>query len=108
MNWYKVFDSENEANQNVPERSIILLKIKGRSISFAHTQHGFYAVDDECPHLGESLSKGTVNYLNEIICPWHSHRFHMQNGLECKGRSGELQTYKVEVRADGVFIGMED
>ena len=69
MEWVKIFDSEEEATQVVPVTKAKQLQINGRKICLAHTQTGFYAVADACPHLGESLSKGTTNYLNEVVCP---------------------------------------
>ncbi|WP_299758585.1 Rieske 2Fe-2S domain-containing protein [uncultured Pontibacter sp.] len=105
-NWHKVYASAEEAAQQVPLRKLQQLELNGKQICFAHTQTGFFAVEDACPHLGYSLSRGTTNYLNEVICPWHSHRFNLENGRECKYRSRNAVTYPVEVQEDGVYIGI--
>ncbi|ARS36240.1 Rieske (2Fe-2S) protein [Pontibacter actiniarum] len=104
--WHKVFASEAEAAQAVPQRKLRQLELGGRQVCFAHTQAGFFAVEDACPHLGYSLSRGNTNYLNEVICPWHSYRFNLQNGRECEYRSRNAVTYPVEVREDGVYVGL--
>lgn len=68
--------------------------------------NSFYAVQDRCTHNSESLSKGSVNYLGEIICPWHNYRFDLESGKECASRSAELITYPVRIKEDGFFIGI--
>ncbi len=90
----------------MPVRKLQLLQIEGLSICLAHTTAGFFAVADACPHLGYSLSKGTTNYLNEVICPWHSYRYNLNNGRECEYKSRNAVTYPVEVREDGVYLGL--
>lgn len=105
-NWHKVYASVEEATQTVPLRKLQKLEIDGRQICFAHTHAGFFAVDDACPHLGYSLSRGTTNYLNEVVCPWHSYRFNLQTGFECEYRSRNAKTHPVEVREDGIYIGI--
>ena len=71
-------------------------------------QHGgkFFAVQDSCSHNGESLSKGKINYLGEVICPWHNYCFDMQSGREISSRSADLKTYPVKIDDDGFFIGV--
>ncbi|WP_276499247.1 Rieske (2Fe-2S) protein [Pontibacter litorisediminis] len=104
--WHRAFASQEEAIRQVPLRKLTQLTLGGRKICFAHTSAGFFAVADACPHLGYSLSRGTTNYLNEVVCPWHSYRFNLQNGRECEYRSRNATAYPVEVRADGVYIGL--
>ena len=108
MEWVKIFESEEEAKNAVPVTKAKQLILNGQKICLAHTQQGFYAIADSCPHLGESLSKGTTNYLNEIVCPWHSYRYHLISGAECKHRSRDAQTFKVENREDGLYIGLPE
>jgi nitrite reductase/ring-hydroxylating ferredoxin subunit len=104
--WHKVFASAAEAKEQIPQRKLRQLVLGGRTICFAHTASGFFALDDACPHLGYSLSKGTTNYLNEVICPWHSYRFGMQDGRECEFRTRKAVVHPVEVRDDGVYVGI--
>ncbi|MBX0335249.1 Rieske 2Fe-2S domain-containing protein [Pontibacter sp. HSC-14F20] len=105
--WHKVFDSLAEAREQVPLRKLKQLVLDGRAVCFAHTPTGFFALDDVCPHLGYSLSKGTTNYLDEVICPWHSYRFSMRDGRECEFRTRKAVLHQVELREDGVFVGIE-
>jgi nitrite reductase/ring-hydroxylating ferredoxin subunit len=57
--------------------------------------------------LGESLSKGKVNYLGEVVCPWHSYRYDLSTGEECAGRGVPARCYPLEIRENGLWIGLE-
>jgi nitrite reductase/ring-hydroxylating ferredoxin subunit len=83
-----------------------LLIVEGKRICIVRREQTLYAVEDKCPHNGESLSKGTVNYLGEIICPWHGQRFSLKTGREGEERSRDLITYPVKQDQEGVYIGL--
>ncbi|MFC6997883.1 Rieske (2Fe-2S) protein [Rufibacter roseus] len=104
MGWIKIFESEAAAKQQIPLTKATALVVNGQEICIAHTSAGLFAVKNACPHLGDSLSRGTTNYLNEIVCPWHSYRFHLATGEECQGRTKPLQRYPLEAREDGLFL----
>lgn len=105
--WHKVFSSEEEAKAQVAVRKLHLLEVDGRAICFARTAAGFFALDDACPHMGHALSRGTTNYLNEVICPWHSYRYSLESGRECDYRTRNAVLHPVELRSDGVYIGIK-
>ena len=105
LKWYKVLGAQ-EAIQRIPEGTLQLVKLGKQRICIAHTENGYAAVSDVCPHLGESLSGGSVNFLNQIICPLHGYRFDLQNGRECQQRTPDLEVHKVEMREDGLFLGV--
>jgi nitrite reductase/ring-hydroxylating ferredoxin subunit len=106
MQWVKVFSGEQEARRKLRTDAPQLLIIQGRRICLVMRNETFYAVQDSCPHNGESLSKGAVNYLGEIVCPWHNYRFDLQTGRECASRSADLKTFPVRVGPDGFFVGI--
>lgn len=108
MKWYKVFDSEEVAEKTIGAQSAILLKIGDKRLCMARHNNDYYVTDDKCPHNGESLSKGKVNFLGEIICPWHNYRYSLKHGSECEGKTQDLDTYSVERREDGIFVGISD
>jgi len=105
LKWYRILGPEAAA-ERIPKGKLQLVKLGKQRICIAHTEQGYAAVSDICPHLGESLSKGTINFLNEVICPWHGHRFNLTNGRECQQRTPDLEVHKVEMREDGLFLGV--
>ena len=103
--WYKVLGKQ-EAASRIPVGKLQLVKLGKRRICIAHTEMGYSAVSDACTHLGESLCKGSTNFLNEIICPWHGYRFNLENGRESNQRAPDLEVYKIELREDGLYLGV--
>lgn len=83
-----------------------LLLAGGKRICLVRTSDSVLAVDDKCSHNGESLSKGKVNYLGEVVCPWHGHRFDLRTGRECGERSQDLTVYPIRLDEEGVFVGI--
>ena len=106
MEWIKVFSSGEEARRRLKDSVPQLLVIHGKRLCMVLRDNRFYVVQDSCSHNGESLSKGTVNHLGEIICPWHGHQFSLVTGRECSQRSPDLDTYPIKEDSEGLFIGM--
>lgn len=107
MAWYQVFPSADEANNRVKDRSSILIKIKGKLIMLARFNGKFFASENECPHQGYSLNEGPINYLGEVVCPWHSYRFNLKTGQEAGNNCRDLTTYEVKVDDEGLFINLD-
>ncbi len=106
MEWIKVFSSGEEARRRLTENAPRLLIINGKRLCLILRNDSFHVIQDSCTHNSESLSKGTVNHLGEIICPWHGHRFSLATGRECSERSSDLNIYPVKEDGDGVFVGL--
>jgi 3-phenylpropionate/trans-cinnamate dioxygenase ferredoxin subunit len=106
MEWFKIFpDSENARKVLVNDRPQLLL-VDSRRICLVLRQGTILAIEDKCSHNGESLSKGKVNYLGEVVCPWHGYRFNLKTGRESDERSRDLVTYPIREDEEGVFLGM--
>lgn len=106
MEWIKVFSNEAEAHQRIAPDKPQLLVLYGKRICLVLHQNKFYAVQDACTHNGESLSKGHVNYLGEVICPLHNYQFNLQTGGECSARSKDLNTFPIRIDESGFFVGI--
>jgi nitrite reductase/ring-hydroxylating ferredoxin subunit len=106
MEWVKVFSGETEARQKITADKPQLVVLYGTRICLVLHNNNFFAVQDACTHNGESLSKGQLNYLGEIVCPLHNYQFDLRNGRECSSRSKDLKTYPVKVDESGFFIGI--
>ena len=106
MEWIKIFSSSEEARQRLKEKIPQLLIVRGQSICLVMREGSLYAVENKCPHNGESLSKGVVNFMGEIVCPWHGYRFNLKTGMECAERSRDLLIYPMKQNEEGIFIAL--
>ncbi|MBT1703080.1 Rieske (2Fe-2S) protein [Chryseosolibacter indicus] len=106
MEWIKIFGNKSEADHRIMNDKPQLIIIDGKRICLVRHKDEYAAVQDDCSHNGESLSKGIVNYLGEIICPWHNYCFELKGGKEIKGRSPDLKTFPVKADDTGFFIGI--
>lgn len=106
MQWVKIFADETSALARIKPDTPQLVVIGSLRICLVLHDETFRAVQDSCSHNGESLSKGSINYLGEIICPWHHYCFNLETGRELSARSADLKTYPLKVDDSGFFIGI--
>ncbi|MEJ1236804.1 Rieske 2Fe-2S domain-containing protein [Chryseolinea sp. T2] len=106
MEWLKIFGSEEEARQRIREHKPQLIAVRNKRICLVMHDNQFYAIQDSCSHQGESLSKGKVNGLGEIVCPWHYYRFEVATGRPMDSSCPDLATYPLKLTDEGLFIGV--
>jgi len=104
MKWIRIFDSISVATSTISHSTSKLVIIGDHRICVSNVNDQFYAIKDSCPHSGQSLSQGKINYLNEIVCPLHGYRFSLKHGQEGDHKCKDAQTYQVRVDDDGLFI----
>jgi 3-phenylpropionate/trans-cinnamate dioxygenase ferredoxin subunit len=106
MERIKVFSSNGEMRERLKEGAPQHLMVNGQSICMVLWKGELRAVENKCPHNGESLSKGKINYLGEVICPLHGYRFNLKNGREAGERCRDAETFPVNENDEGVFVGL--
>lgn len=106
MNWIKIFSSTGEMESALVINQPRLLLAGGKRICLVRTPDRLLAVADTCTHNGESLSKGKVNFIGEVVCPWHGHRFSLVTGRESSERSADLDVFPTRIDEDGVFVAV--
>jgi len=103
MEWKKIFNSKADMENAMKLEQPRLLKIGEHRICLIRLEDQLCAIEDRCPHNGESLSKGKVNFLGEVVCPWHGQRFDIKTGREGAQRSRDLITYPIR-EMDGIYL----
>ena len=106
MEWFKIFNDRQEALQVLNENEPRLLLVKEKRLCLLRRQDQLFVMAEKCPHNGESLTKGSLNYLGEIICPWHGYRFNVVTGRESNERCRDLETFPIRESDDGIFVGL--
>jgi len=108
INWYKLFDSVTAASQMVGLGRVTTLQVGRKKVCLAHTAEGFFAVNDKCPHNGASLGNGYCTAEGSVVCPVHRYHFDLKTGRAKSGLGDVVETYPLEIRDDGVFIGFKE
>ncbi len=108
IRWYKIFDSIIAADQQIPLNRVQTMLVAKKNICVAHTGEGFFAVNDKCPHNGASLGRGHCTNENSIVCPVHRYHFDLRTGRAKSGLGDTVDTYPLEIREDGVFVGLNE
>ncbi len=65
----------------------------------------FFAIAGDCPHQGAPLGMGQLSGTL-VTCPGHGLRYDVVTGLK-PGSDRGVQTYPLEVRDDGIFVGID-
>jgi NAD(P)H-dependent nitrite reductase small subunit len=65
----------------------------------------YFAIDDTCPHMGDSLSRGHLE--NGIVtCPWHGWRFRLTDGAWADNPRIKIGSYPVRVWEGEIQVEM--
>ncbi|MEP1231446.1 MAG: thiamine pyrophosphate-dependent enzyme [Litorimonas sp.] len=105
--WYKVAELDE-----LPDGRVMSAKAGHRAIALSHFDGQYAAMDNKCPHQGGPLGEGSIEKGVDgkcwIRCPWHGWDFDPLTGKPPGGHEDSGQeTYAVETRDDGVYIGLE-
>ena len=102
LNWHKVLELEE-----LPEGRVKPVTAGVTTIAMTHFQGQYGALNNKCPHQGGPLGEGSIEncYLR---CPWHGWDFDPLTGKPPGGYDDGVKTYPVEVRKDGVYVGIEE
>lgn len=98
MKWFKIEDQFLETNQAIQK-----IKVNGKSICLIQTDDKLFACATKCPHAGADISQGWLEN-QMIVCPFHRHQYHLENGRGAVGQGDYLPVYPLEKRADGYYI----
>lgn len=103
---FKLFASEKEALDQVTLHKPFKVIAGDKEICLVRLSDGFYAIDNACPHQGAPLSNGKCLNDEQIECPYHRYSFDLRSGKDLKGMCNDLETYKIELSEQGLFIDL--
>jgi nitrite reductase/ring-hydroxylating ferredoxin subunit len=83
------------------------MEANGKTICVGKFKDQVFAFARKCPHAGGELAHGFIDALGNVVCPIHRYKFCMANGRNVTGEGYYLKHWPVEVREDGVYVGME-
>ena len=106
MTWHKIADHINELNFS--DNNIAVIEIKGKKICIGKFNDAAFAFAYKCPHAGGILADGYIDAVGNVICPLHRYKFDMKNGRNTSGVGYYLKHWPVEIREDGLYVGMQE
>ncbi len=99
--WRKALEPDELAEGRVKP-----VTCENQTVCMTHFQGRYAALDNKCPHQGGPLGEGSIE--NGLLrCPWHGWDFDPLTG-KAPGFDDGVQTYEVEIRDDGVWVGFEE
>lgn len=96
--WLKVLDIDE-----LPEGRVKPVTCGGNTVCLTRFEGQFAALDNKCPHQGGPLGEGSIEG-GWLRCPWHGWDFHPLTGKPPGGFDDGVETFPVEVRADGLYV----
>lgn len=106
FNWHKVADAIGDIQCNAG--GIAEVKIEGKDICLGQFDGQWYGFAATCPHAGGAMVDGYIDGACRVVCTIHQLRFNLKTGHDSNGEGYKLKTYPVEIRPDGVYVGMEE
>jgi nitrite reductase/ring-hydroxylating ferredoxin subunit len=103
MKWVMILSNDEIKGENF----IRIIKAGGKKFCVIKDNDHFYATQPRCPHAGADLSLGWCKN-GKLICSFHRYQYDMETGEGAEGQGDYLETYPLEVRNDGIYIGIKE
>jgi len=103
--WHKIADHLNEID--FASNNIAIVDLDGKNICLGKFNESLFAFAYKCPHAGGVLADGYIDAVGNIVCPQHRYKYNPKNGFNVSGEGYYLKNWPVEIRKDGVYIGMD-
>ncbi|GJM33510.1 MAG: pyruvate oxidase [Saprospiraceae bacterium] len=99
--WHKVLENPSD----LPEGRVQTVSAAHKTFCLTHYQGKFACLDNKCPHQGGPLGEGSIE-KGLLRCPWHGWDYDPLTGKPPGGFDDGVETFPVEVRKDGIYIGL--
>ena len=106
MLWHKI--AESPSDLNVGSNGLAEVEVGGKMVCVSVSSENVMACAQKCPHAGGRMADGYVDAMGNIVCPLHRYKFSLKNGRNVTGEGYFLKIFPVEIRQDGVFLGLEE
>ena len=83
------------------------LVVGEKKVCIGRQGNELFAFAAKCPHASGLFVNGFIDPLGNVVCPLHRYKFCMKNGRNVSGEGYYLKHWPVEVRNDGVYVGLE-
>lgn len=88
---------------DIAEGTAQAFSVAGREIAVFHHKGRFYALDDYCPHMGESLALGDI-HGDTVLCSRHLWAFQLADGGCVDVPRLAADTFEVRVDGEQILV----
>ena len=104
-NWIRIAATLDEIEFH--ENQLTEIDANGKTICLGRHGNEVFAFAQKCPHSSGLLVNGFIDALGNVVCPLHRYKFCMKNGRNVSGEGYYLKHWPVELREDGVYVGLD-
>jgi len=105
--WHKIATKyEVDHDFVLPELTVKVIEVEGKKICLGRYKDEYYALDNKCMHAGASLGEGVCDAKGNVICPFHRYKYNLVTGKNTSGEGYYANTYPIEKREDGLYVGL--
>lgn len=79
------------------------LETPSGAIALFHTETGFHAIANKCPHRAGPLSDGLLDG-DTVSCPWHQWKFRLSDGACANIPGATVPHYALEIIDGDVWL----
>lgn len=105
IRWVKVSESLEEVSFGPNNLAEVMADDK--QVCIGKYKEELFAFAAKCPHASGLLAEGFIDAVGNVVCPLHRYKFCMKNGRNVSGEGYYLKHWPVEVREEGVYVGLE-
>jgi nitrite reductase/ring-hydroxylating ferredoxin subunit len=105
IRWVKVSESLEEVSFGPNNLAEVMADDK--QVCIGKYKEELFAFAAKCPHASGLLAEGFIDAVGNVVCPMHRYKFCMKNGRNVSGEGYYLKHWPVEVREEGVYVGLE-
>jgi nitrite reductase/ring-hydroxylating ferredoxin subunit len=82
------------------------VEVDGRDVALVNLDGTFFAIDNNCPHNGGPLARGSLDTsTGHLTCPWHAWTWDVRSGRAVAPPVGwRAITYRVRVEGGQVLV----
>ncbi len=90
----------------VPDFGKKVVSLSGKEILLVNFKGNIYAVENECPHQGSSMTAAIVKN-GALYCPRHGYRFNLSDGHCAEHPGFVLKTFPVQLSGDAILVDLD-
>ncbi len=96
----EIMDNDWQAGPNLNKlkrEKRLVVSLAGEEVLLLWSNEAVLAIDNNCPHQGFPLERGSLDPVNQVLtCPFHHWRFDLQTG-KCLHAQVAVTTFEVKI-----------